>query len=502
MVFTLSNIWLGTQDSLDNVIKLNGFLQSPTQDAKAFFGLEDEEEDEPRFKGIGSHLLQVEDGVGILRINGSLTNRYSFWNKYFGVISYDEIRDAAVSLANDEEINSILLEIDTGGGAAHGLSEVADLVRNIDTNIKPVEAHTSMYVFSAGMWLASSARKITASPISEQGSIGVIITMMSYHELYKKAGIETKVVRAGKYKALGQPTEPLSEEVIAMAEEKADKLYGYFLDAMVRGRPGLSIANKDVWAEGKTFFADQALPLGLIDEIQSFDKVVAKLSSNYDNTDNQARSFSADNQPTLQQEGDTMAAKGTKKTVLSSEAKLAAAQMGAEVEGEELDPKAEEQETEEEETAGTEGDETTEGTEGEEEEEETPEGEASNNPATPEASVNPFAAEFKTLTKDNAKLELQVEGLEKDVTSANAAADALKPIAIAAVNRMQIALGQTPTDLSSMNASAIADMFTKTDATFNETFSVGGPRSAAMQENRGTAENVQTSFCPIHKPTK
>lgn len=494
MVFTLSNIWLGTQDSLDNVIKLNGFLQSPTQDAKAFFGLEDEEEDEPRFKGIGSHLLQVEDGVGILRINGSLTNRYSFWNKYFGVISYDEIRDAAVSLANDEEINSILLEIDTGGGAAHGLSEVADLVRNIDTNIKPVEAHTSMYVFSAGMWLASSARKITASPISEQGSIGVIITMMSYHELYKKAGIETKVVRAGKYKALGQPTEPLSEEVIAMAEEKADKLYGYFLDAMVRGRPGLSIANKDVWAEGKTFFADQALPLGLIDEIQSFDKVVAKLSSNYDNTDNQARSFSADNQPTLQQEGDTMAAKGTKKTVLSSEAKLAAAQMGAQVEGEEKDPKLEGETTEEEET-----------TEGEEEtgsEEEAPEGEASNNPVTPEASVNPFAAEFKTLTKDNAKLELQVEGLEKDVTTANAAADALKPIAEMAVNRMQIALGQTPTDLSSMSASAIADMFTKTDATFNETFSVGGPRSAAMQENRGKAENVNTSFCPIHKPTK
>ncbi len=494
MLFTLSNIWLGTQDSLDNVIKLNGFLQSPTQDAKAFFGLEDEEEDEPRFKGIGSHLIQVEDGVGILRINGSLTNRYSFWNKYFGVISYDEIRDAAVSLANDEEINSILLEIDTGGGAAHGLSEVADLVRNIDANIKPVEAHTSMYVFSAGMWLASSARRITASPVSEQGSIGVIITMMSYHELYKKAGIETKVVRAGKYKALGQPTEPLSEEVIAMAEEKADKLYGYFLDAMVRGRPGLSIANKDVWAEGKTFFADQALPLGLIDEIQSFDKVVAKLSSNYDNTDNQAHAFSADNQPTLQQEGDTMAAKGTKKTVLSSEAKLAAAQMGAQVEGEEQDPKLEGETTEEEET-----------TEGEEEtgsEEETTEGDTSNNPAAPEASVNPFAAEFKTLTKDNAKLELQVEGLEKDVTSANAAADALKPIAVAAVNRMQIALGQTPSDLSSMSASAIADMFTKTDATFNETFSVGGPRSAAMQENRGKAENVQTSFCPIHKPTK
>lgn len=501
MNFTLSNIWLGTQESLNNVVELNQFLQSPTQDAKSFFGLDDDDEDEPRFKGIGSHLIQVENGVGVIRINGSLTNRYSFWNRFFGVISYDEIRDAAVSLANDEEINSILMEIDTGGGSAHGVSEVADLLRDIDAGIKPVEAHTSMYVFSAGMWLASAARKITANPISEQGSIGVIITMMSYHELYKKAGIETKVIRAGKYKALGQPTEPLSEAVIQMAEEKADKLYGYFLDAMVRGRPQLSIANKDAWAEGKTFFADEALPLGLIDEIQSFDKVVAKLSSNYDNTDNQAQFSSADNQPTLQQEGDAMGAKnGTKKTVLSSEAQLAAAQMGAEVEGEEQEPETVEGEEQEPET--TEEEETTEG----EEEEETPEGDASTTPNTPDASVNPFAAEFKTLTKENAKLEVQVEELQGKVTAAEASTEAvteaLKPIAIAAVNRMQIALGQTPTDLASMSASAIADMFASTDKTFNETFSVGGPRSAAMQENRSNADNVKSSFCPIYKPSK
>lgn len=493
MNFTLSNIWLGTQDSLNNVIALNNFLQSPTQDAKAFFGMDDDEEEEERFAGIGSHLIQVEDNVGIIRINGSLTNRYSFWNRYYSVISYDEIRDAAVSLANDQEIDSILMEIDTGGGSAHGVSEVSELLRNIDQNIKPIEAHTSMYVFSAGMWLASAARRLTAAPIAEQGSVGVIITMMSYHELYKKAGIETKVVRAGKYKALGQPTEPLTEQVIAMAEAKADKLYGYFLDAMVRGRPQLSIANKDAWAEGKTFFSDEALPLGLIDEIQSFDMVVDKLSATYDNTDNRAQFSSADNQPTLQDEGDNMA-KGTKKAVLKSDAELAAAQMGAQVESTpapEAEPEAPEAD------AGTPEAEADAGTP---EGSETPEANAE--PEAPQASVNPFAEEFKTLTKDNAKLEVKVEGLETQLNAAAAAEAALKPIALAAVSRLQIALGQTPTDMSSMSASAIADMFAKADATFSETFSTGGPRSEAMSQNRGDADNVSTSFCTIHKPSK
>lgn len=494
MKFTLSNIWLGTQESLNNVIALNTFLQSPTQDAKAFFGMDDEDDDdEPRFKGIGSHLIQVEGNVGIIRINGSLTNRYSFWNRFYSVIAYDEIRDAAVSLANDQEIDSILLEIDTGGGAAHGVSEVSELLRDIDRNIKPIEAHTSMYVFSAGMWLASAARKLTAAPISEQGSVGVIITMMSYHELYKKAGIETKVVRAGKYKALGQPTEPLTEEVIAMAEAKADKLYGYFLDAMVRGRPQLSIANKDAWAEGKTFFADEALPLGLIDEIQSFDMVVDKLSTNYDNTDKRAQFSSADNQPTLQENGDDMS-KGTKKAVLNSDAELAAAQMGANVEttpvveepeaGATTDPEAADTPTEPE--AGT----------------APTEPEAAETPTEPEAAaVNPFAEEFKAQTKEIAKLEVKVEGLESKIATAEAAEAALKPIALAAVERLQIALGQTPSDMSAMSASAIADMFAKTDKTFSETFSTGGPRSEAMSQNRGDAGNVQNQFCTIHKPS-
>lgn len=496
MNFTLSNIWLGSQESLNNVVELNKFLQSPTQDAKSFFGLDDDDDDiESRFDGIGSHLIQVEGNVGILRINGSLTNRYSFWNRFFSVVSYDEIRDAAISLANDEEISSILMEIDTGGGSAHGVSEVADLLRDIDANIKPIEAHTSMYVFSAGMWIASSARKISANKVSEQGSIGVIITMMSYHELYKKAGIETKVIRAGKYKALGQPTEPLSEEVIKMAEQKADKLYGYFLEAMIQGRPNLSLGNKDVWAEGKTFFADEALPIGLIDEIQSFDKVVAKLSSNYDNTDNRAQFMSAENQTTLQQEGDNMGAgKGTKKTVLS-EAELAAKQMGADVSLEE-----ETEETTEEQSTEETTDETEETTEETTEDDET---EASDNPTdTTEASTNSFSAELKALLKENAQLEVKVETLESKLSTAEASAEALKPIAIAAVNRMQIALGQTPTDITSLNASAIADLFASTDKTFNETFSVGGPRSSAIAESRNKADNVQTTFCTIHKPNK
>ena len=502
MAFSLSNIWLGNEASLQPIMALNSFLQNPTQDIKAFSGYDDDDEDdEPRFEGIGAHLIQIEGSVGVIRINGSLTNRYSWWNSWFGVISYDEIRDALISLANDEEISSILLEIDTGGGAAHGVDEVAELIRSIDTKIKPIEAHTSMYVFSAGMWIASAARKLTANPISEQGSIGVIITLTSYHELYKKAGVDVKYVRAGKYKALGQIGEELSDKVIAMAEEKADKLYGYFLDAMIRGRPNLSIANKDAWAEGKTFFSDQAIGLGLIDEISSFDKVIANLSSNYDNSANQAQFANAEAQPNLQGSDTDMTKKTTGKKAVLDEAALAAAASGAIVAAEEVEEEeGAETPTEEENTEGTEGGEDESG-EGSEEASSTPVGDASMS-----SMLSELRAELKDTVKLNAKLEVKVEALTEELASAKLSSSnveaALKPIAIQAINRLQVALGQTPTDIGSLSASAIADMFASVDKTFNEAFSIGGPKSRAMASAREEADNVSTEFCTIRKPSK
>lgn len=489
-MLTTNNIWLGTQESLDAVMKLNAFLQNPTKEALSVLGWDGEDEDEVEelYAGIGGRLIQVEGNVGIIHVKGSLVTDYKWYNSWFGLVSYDEIRDAAIRLASEDSIDSILLEINTGGGAVYGLSDVADLISNIDRNIKPVEAHTSSCVFSAGMWLASAARKITANKMSEQGSVGVIVTMTSLSELYKKAGIEVKIVRAGKYKALLNGMEPISDEAVREVEIKAEKIYGFFLDAVLRGRPALSIANKDAWAEGKTFYSEESLSLGLIDEIQTFDKVVANLSSNYDNSNGQAQFSAASTDNTTLNNGEDMGnGKPAKKTVLNEE-QLAAAALGANVKAEEAEEETTTEETEEE----------VENVEGGEGGEETEDSEASANAAVP-GDFSAMLAEMTNLTKVNAKQESQIEALQAENDNMKASLASLKPIVSASVERLQIALGQTPNDTTELSASALAALYEKSNAAFAETFSIGGPKSQANVESRNEAANVDSSFCTIHK---
>lgn len=484
MVFSNGNIWLGTEDSLEPIYSLNKFLADPlsASEKSARLGIFDDDDDgeDKRYEGIGSHLIQVEGSLGIIHVKGSMSNRYSYWNQYFGVVSYPEIRDSLASLANDSEIKDTLLLIDTGGGAAQGCPELAEFITSVDRNVKPVYAHTTDHCFSAGMWLASSARKFTANRIAEQGSVGVVVTLVSYHKLYERAGLETVTVRGGKFKALGQPTEPITDEVISMIESKVDRLYGYFVEAVSAGRPSLTVETKDIWAEGKTFFSEESLLLGMIDEITSFDKLVANFLTSYNNTNiNYGLSDGSQNE-----EDDTMGAKTATKKVLSPELAAAAAS-GAVIE------------TSESETEVNVGDGVTEPTAAEGAEAELSTETETETEAGLDAGQVSLQDKYIKQSIDMAKLEDQLATLQAQVTTAQAEVASLKGIAIEAINNREIAINRSPTSsvvLSEMSVSSLVSLNEETKTKFSEKYAIGGKAEVSPQPRE---ESASANFMPL-----
>ena len=233
-----------------------------------------------------SPLLQITDnGVGIISVSGPISTNHSPWHAFFGGTSYEAISGALVDAAMNPDVKQVILDINSGGGAVNGVADASSLIQKIDTQVKPVVSYSGSNALSAAYWLASSARKVYASKIATIGSIGVITTHMEDSKAMIEAGITATVIRAGKYKALASPHEPLTAEARAQIQDTLDAAYTVFAEHVSTAR-GMTYAAFDKKAgQGRTFFGVQAVDAGLADEITAFDGALSKVSKiNIDKT--------------------------------------------------------------------------------------------------------------------------------------------------------------------------------------------------------------------------
>ena len=260
-------LWAGTEASLQAYRDAQAQVQ--TMEVRA----DDEDEDD------NPYLLEIEGSVGIVSIKGSLTNRDSYWNRYLGVTSYNAIREAMVSAAANPEVSTILLDIDSGGGAVNGCMDTANLIRMVNDKVKPVTAFADGAMMSGAYWLGMAAGKVYAGKTAAIGSIGVISTHTEYSKQMKDDGIGVTVMRAGKFKALANPYEPLSDEGKASLQRMLDATYNVFIDhvATMRGKT-VQFVDENM-AQGREFIGDAAVGVGLVDGITTFDAVVSQLEA-------------------------------------------------------------------------------------------------------------------------------------------------------------------------------------------------------------------------------
>ena len=213
-------------------------------------------------QGADSLPFQLLPG-GIARIdwNGLMLYRPGFLARMFlGAVDTAEITSAAQSAASDPSVRSILLVINSPGGAVTGVSELAEAVAEA-ADSKPVVAVTEGLLASAAYWAVSGASAVYGSgPTVQAGSIGVV----SVHTYAPRndGGVVTEIT-AGKFKTVGSSTRPLSGDDRAHLQEKVDYLYSIFVNAVAKGR---NLAPSAVAGqEARVYIGQQAVSAGLLD---------------------------------------------------------------------------------------------------------------------------------------------------------------------------------------------------------------------------------------------
>jgi len=256
--------WLGTEASHLAVLAAQEDIRTKTLAGFDGSGLDE------------NPILSVSDGVAVISIFGPLSNSDSMMNQMFGITSYNDIRSALVLAVNDPEVDSIILDVDTPGGDASGVSDIAEFISSVSANYKPVDVYVSGSAFSAGYWIASAADAIYGPKMAESGSIGVIAVIKNKVKMMEKDGIEAIVFRGGKYKALGNPYEKLTKDAKKIIQTKIDKMEGFFLDAVAANRNIPRASVKAQVGEGLTFFAEESVQNGLMDEVVPFDVLFSR----------------------------------------------------------------------------------------------------------------------------------------------------------------------------------------------------------------------------------
>jgi protease-4 len=174
------------------------------------------------------------------------------------------------SFYKDKSIVGVIVRINSPGG---GVSASQDIFREIlryKTGGKPLVVSMQSVAASGGYYIACPARKIFATPGTITGSIGVIFEIPHFYNLLNKLGIHIETIKAGKFKDIGSPQREMTPEERAFLQNVLDDTHRQFIDDVCTARPAHCDSIRAV-ADGRIFTGRQAIKIGLIDTLGSYE---------------------------------------------------------------------------------------------------------------------------------------------------------------------------------------------------------------------------------------
>ncbi len=203
-------------------------------------------------------------GVAIIPVHGMLINRFGYSWGY--VTGYNFLRSQVSAAGQDPDVMAIIFDAHSNGGEVAGCFEFASEIKPLAAN-KPTLTVIDSNCYSACYAIAAGTDRIVATPSGGAGSIGVVGMHVSMEKALDDAGYKITFIFAGDHKVDGNPFQDLPDSVRADWQKSIDKSYGVFVSHVAKGR---KMDEKAVRAtEARTYRADDALSVGLIDAVAS-----------------------------------------------------------------------------------------------------------------------------------------------------------------------------------------------------------------------------------------
>jgi len=158
-----SQPWLMLPDALDNLLTISDRMGDPL----ALATKRGERLEETR-------KVTLRGNVAVVPVIGPIFRYANLFTEISGATSTQVLGSDIQRALDDPKVKSIVLNIDSPGGVASGINELAELIYQ-GRSRKRIVAYIGGIGASAAYWIASAAHEIIIDEASLAGSIGVVV---------------------------------------------------------------------------------------------------------------------------------------------------------------------------------------------------------------------------------------------------------------------------------------------------------------------------------------
>lgn len=194
-------------------------------------------------------------------------------------IASERVVPDILDLAEDDDINAMVLRVNSGGGSAFASEQIWHALEVFKEKGKTLYVSMGDYAASGGYYISCGAEKIYAQPMTITGSIGIFGMIPCFKELVNdKLGVNIDYVSTNANSSGPNSFEPMTPFQRAKMQGEVDRGYELFTSRCAEGRHVSQDSIKAI-AEGRVWDGVTAKKIGLVDELGYLEDAVSGLAS-------------------------------------------------------------------------------------------------------------------------------------------------------------------------------------------------------------------------------
>jgi signal peptide peptidase SppA, 67K type len=211
--------------------------------------------------------------IAVVFVNGTISQG----NSSEMIVGSNSITKQLRALGNDKSVRAVVLRINSPGGSVNGSEEIRSELAALREKDIPVVVSMGGMAASGGYWIATESDYIYSSANTITGSIGIFGILPNFEGTLNNIGINSDGVSTSPLAGVTM-TKEIPEQFSQLMQMSVNNGYDNFLSIVSQAR-NMNYDDVDKIAQGQVWLGEEALKIGLVDEIGDIDNAIQKAAT-------------------------------------------------------------------------------------------------------------------------------------------------------------------------------------------------------------------------------